>query len=688
MGVSVEEDGCNFAIWAGAADIVDVCLFDAEDNNKVLERWRLTRRTEDKNNIFCGHIPDMKIGDAYGLRVGGDNYNKLLMDPYARAFSGKFNAVDTGSDSLYSDNHEKDSAPYMPRCVVIDESYDWGNGKRPNIPKNKVVLYEGHVKGLTNLLDEIPENIRGTYAGIASEPFIKYLQELGVNTLELLPIQQFVSEPQLQEKGLTNYWGYNTLGFFAPHGEYSSSGQNGEQVTEFKDMVKRLHEAGIEVIIDVVYNHTPEGSENGPTLMFKGLDEKEIYHLSNNQYCNYSGCGNTLNASSDTGLNIILESLHYWAKVMGVDGFRFDLASALAREQPNGQINMNGRFMYALQNDPVLSKLKNKVEPWDCSSDNSGEFGDIQQWNGRFRDTMRDFWLKNGNSGEFAASLSANLVDGHLPVEKTINYITAHDGFTSHDLVSYNSKHNYDNKECGNDGTNDNRSFNFGLEGQTDNGEVNMLRLRTARSMILSLLVAAGTPMLSHGDEILRTQKGNNNAYCQDNETTWMNWTFSEDQKKHHDFVANVIHFCMNHPTLTRSSSFTGQPVLGPGTESDIAWIRRDGHEFNNNDEAWKRKSVLGMYMSGIALKDISHPETVDDDCLIFYVNGTHNDKEVCLPKLRPYAGDYKIAIDSASGEVLLDGNEKPIIADKFVLKALSAVVLKRTSSHLQSSAN
>jgi len=683
MGVSVEENGCNFAIWAGDADILDVCLFDTEDSNKVLERWRLTRHSEDKNNIFCGRIPGMGIGDAYGLRVGGENYNKLLMDPYAKAFSGKFNAVDIDSDSLYSNNHDKDSAPYMPRCIVANESYDWGNDKRPNHPKNKRVIYEGHIKDQTYLLDEIPENLRGTYAGIASEPFIKYLKELGITTIELLPVQQFVSEPQLQEKGLTNHWGYSTLGFFAPHGEYSSSGQNGEQVAEFKDMIKRLHAADIEVIMDVEYNHTPEGSEEGPTLMFKGLDEKEMYHLSNGHHCNYSGCGNTLNASSDTGLKFILDSLHYWAEEMHVDGFRFDLASSLAREQPDAQVNMKSRLMNALKNDPILKELIIIVEPWDCSSVNSGEFGKIQQWNGRFRDVARDFWLNNGNSGEFAAALSASLVYG-ITVEETINFLTSHDGLTLHDLVSFIRSHNDKNGENGNDGTKDNKSNNFGVEGSTDNEEINNLRLQAELCMLLSLFIASGTPMLSHGDEIMKTQDGNNNSYCQDNETNWIDWNFSEKQKKLHKFVSNVIHFCMSHSTLTRFTPFTGQPVLGPGTESDVAWFRSDGHEFTNNDEAWKRKSVMGMYMSGIALKDISRPETVvDDDSFIFYVNSTQNDQEICLPKLRPYAGDYVTVINTTTGEVYLDGKGNPISDGKIPSKAMSAFLLKRTSSYL-----
>lgn len=698
MGISLEKNGCNFAIWAGTADIVDVCLFDSKDHNKAIERWRLAKTDKEKSGIFCGFIPNMKVGDLYGLRAHGEwspvdqkiyNYNKLLIDPYARAITGNFSStVDGQSDTCvyeqvdscrnYVSQNNEDSAPYVPRCIVVDESYDWGNDKKPRISKGKTVLYEGHVKGITKLFNDIPEQERGKFTGVASKPFIEHLKKLGVTTLELMPVQHFVSEPHLQKKGLTNYWGYNTLGFFAPHADYAIDSQHGEQVKEFKDMVKSLHESNIEVILDVVYNHTPEGGESGPTLMFKGLDERELYHFDNNKkLSNYSGCGNTVNASSDAGLNFILESLHYWAEDMHVDGFRFDLATILAREQPNGDINMHGRFMNALQNDPVLNKLKIIAEPWDCAGYELGEFDNVwSEWNDKFRDSMRDYWIGDGNLGEFASKLAGSFSAG-----KVVNFITAHDGFTLNDLVSYSCKHNLDNCENGNDGTDNNRSFNFGHEGSTDNAGINERRIRVMRSMLLSMFIAAGTPMLSHGDEIMRTQNGNNNAYCQDSETSWMHWDLLKDQQKFFDYVSDIIHFRKAHPVFGKTSGFTGNPVLGSGSEADVAWFRGDGHQFEYNDNAWQYKGTIGMYMSGIALNSTVQLKT--DYSFLYYANGTHEDQEIYLPKQRPYAGNYEVIIDSSTGEVLPVDYGKIIETNRFVIKALSAVVLKRTSSHL-----
>ena len=618
MGVNIEGSGCNVAIWAGTAEIVDVCIFDEEDHNQTLERWRLTKDTENKNGVFCGFVPGMKVGDIYGLRVHGEwnpthqkmyDYSKLLVDPYAKAITGAF---DISANEYLKNNLDNlsarrgvDSSSCVPRCVVVDESYDWGNDKRPDIPRGEAIIYEGHVKDMTYLHPDVPENKRGTYAGVASKPFINHLKTLGITTLELMPVQHFVSEPFLQSQEKKNHWGYNTLGFFAPHAEYSSSGKQGEQVTEFKDMIKSLHDAGIEVILDVEYNHTPEGSEGGPTLIFKGLGEHDFYHFSEDgKHCNYSGCGNTLNASSDAGLNFIISSLRYWAEEMHIDGLRFDLATILAREA-NGSIDMNGRFMTAIQNDPILSKLKLIVEPWDGGGGYKlGEFSNIwQEWNGKFRDAVRDYWLGNGTPGSLASSLAG----GFIPAYKSINFTNCHDGFTMNDVVSYNKKQNIDG------GTDDNRSFNFGCEGPTNNSEIKDLRARAMRNMALTAVVSAGTPMFSHGDEIMRTQNGDNNTYCQDNEISWMHYDQSEEKRNFFKFVAGVIHFRKKNHLFAKISEFTN--YRGAKPETNTAWLKSDGYEFEYNDMAWKdKKAVLGMFLSDLAL----------NNHLLYYANGSN----------------------------------------------------------------
>ena len=651
MGISVEPNGCNVAVQAGTADIVDICIYDNEDHNKAIERRRLTKEGG-KDGVFCGFVPDMKVGDIYGIRADGEwdpanqkyyNYNNLLIDPYAKAITGSFDAI---ANKYLS---KGDSAPYVPRCVVVDEYFDWGDDKKPNIPKERAIITEGHVKGMTKLRDDIPENQRGTYAGVASEIFIKHLKKVGYTTLELLPVQHFLTETHLQEKGLTNYWGYNTIGFFAPHAEYSSSGQNGEQVNEFKEMVKKLHQAGIEVLLDVVYNHTPEGSEEGPILSFKGLNN-DLYHFDENgKHCNYSGCGNTINASSDAGFDLILESLRYWSEDMHVDGFRFDLAPALAREQPYGNVNMDGRLMKAIQKMGEKKNLKIIVEPWDCETFRLGEFNKgWQEWNSRHRDTKRDFLRGEGNLGDYAGSHIDN---------RGINYLNAHDGFPLMDSVSYDNKHNVLNQENNRDGSNDNRSSNFGFEGPTDNKEVNDARQIAIRSALLSLALSRGTPMVPLGDEMMRSQNGNNNAYCQDNETSWINWKLSKEQGELLEYTAEVFKFRNDHPVFTDD-------------EAVVTWFRSDGHKFEHNDNAWKdRKKVLGMLVSEVALNNY----------FLYYANGTREDQEIILPINQPYAGEYVFEIKT-DGEVLSE--DEKIIDTKFVIKALSSALLRRKQKH------
>ncbi|MDK2899234.1 MAG: isoamylase [Patescibacteria group bacterium] len=692
MGVSIEASGCNVAVRAGTAHAVDVCIFDPNDHNKTIGRYRL-KKENNEDEIFCGFIPNMKSGDVYGLRADGRwdpnnnefyNYSKLLIDPYAKAIIGTFDASspnvyeEVNPFRNYIDKIDEDSAPYVPRCVAVDDTDHDGTGDKPNIPISETIIYESNVKDSTYLLDSIPENIRGTYAGMASDKFIDHLKYLGVTTIELLPVQFSVSEPHLQEKGLSNHWGYNTLGFFALNANYSSSSDPNEQIKEFKSMVRELHKNNIEVILDVVYNHTAEGSEHGPTISFRGLNGHDIYHTGyDGKLINCSGCGNTIDASSDTGMHIIMDSLRYFAEEMGVDGFRFDLATVLTREKPNGLINMQSRFMRELQNDPILSKLKLIAEPWDCDSYQHGAFNkDIwNEWSDIFRDTIRKFWLKNISADSLVRSLSEN---GY------INFITAHDGFTLNDLVSYDLKHNLENGEDNNDGSNDNHSFNFWCEGPTDDDKIDTLRKRAMRSMLLSMIVATGVPMLLRGDEIINTQNGNNNAYCQDNETSWINWNLTKDQRSFLDYTSNIIHLRKDHPALSRVSAPTEQPVLGHGTENDVAWFRDDGHQINRDDEYLKYKKVVGMYLSGIAIKSESH-EPVNDDCFLFYVNGTHHDQEITLPSSRPYAGNYSPIIDTSNNEILSEDIERDIEENRFIIKALSAVIFRRRSCHLKS---
>jgi isoamylase len=656
MGISIEDGGCNVSIWAGSADSVEVCIFDKRTTSDILANWQLIRDSN-RNGVFCGFIPDLKPGDIYGIRPIKEYgpQQSVLIDPYAKALTNE----------------------PRPKSIIVDEFYDWENDNKPNIPQNEMIIYEGHVKGLTRKLEKIPENIRGTYAGIASKEFINHLKSLSVTSLELMPVQHFLTESHVQQKGLTDYWGYNTIGFFSPHADYSSSGKNGEQVHEFKDMVKKLHSAGIEVILDVVYNHSAEESDNGPILSFKGLGENEYYHVNNGKHCNYTGCGNTIDVSSDVGLEFILDSLRYWANDMHVDGFRFDLAPSLAREGQNHSVNMNGRFMNAIKNDPIISKLKLIAEPWDCGS---YELGSYQKpwltWNDQFRNSVRDFWRGNGDLGDFAGKLAGSGIPSH-----SVNYVTSHDGLTLNDLVSYEQKYNYANGENNRDGTDDNRSYNFGIEGATDDIEIVKRRIKVAKGLFLSTMLAMGTPMISHGDEMLRTQSGNNNAYCQDNETTWIDWSSSETQNNFLDYVQKVASIRKNNPVFQQSDYFTGQPNSPDSPESDLTWFRDDGLQFEHDDSAWHRKQIIGKYLSGIAIKN-SINETIDGHTFLYYSNGTHSDYEINLPVAKPYAGVYELVVDTSAENI--DQNSVIVVdSEKLVLKSLSSVLLKKIASNI-----
>ena len=663
MGVSLENNGCNIAIWSSSAEDINIQLYDSTDENKITECWRLSKNLNDESNLFSGFIPNMKAGDLYSLNILNNKRNFIdardfsgsyIVDPYARAMTN------TTRNNLHANKTETPSLD-IPKCIVVDENYDWGEDKSPEIPENELVIYEGHVKGTTYLKSDIPENIRGKYSGIASDSFIKHLKKGGFTALQLMPVQHFLSEPHLSQKGLKNYWGYNTIGFFAPHSEYASEGN---QVTEFKDMIKKLHSENIKVIMDVVYNHTPEGSEQGNILSFKGLAEKEMYHLSEDGlHCNYSGCGNTINASSEVGMNFILDSLRYWVEEMHVDGFRFDLATILAREQPTGEINMNSPLMEAIKKDPILKDKILIAEPWDCSDYRLGQFpNDWKEWNDQFRDNIRDFWTGRSNLGKFATHLAC----GNLAPSKSLNFITAHDGLTLADVVSYDTKHNFENGENNRDGTSNNHSYNFGQEGPSDILRIQNERKKAMRNMLLSLFTSPGTPMVSHGDEIMKTQEGNNNAYCQDNEKTWINWDFSEEQTDFYSYVSKLINIRKEHPVLTKIFN----DEIPEENKPIVKWYKSDGREFIYNDIAWNNdQKVFGLSIT----------DTETDDELIYYVNGSNKSQSIESPKNNTLT-DYEILVDTAKNE-LDSKNTINVNFKTFSLNSLSSVLVKRKNT-------
>ena len=564
LGASYDGAGVNFALYSQVAQKVELCLFDEHDAETRIEM------TEQNSYVWHNYIPGLQPGQRYGYRVYGPydpmhglrcNPNKLLLDPYAKAIEGNID----GDESLFSywfkspDDtsamNDLDSAAHTMKSAVINPYFDWGNDQHPYISYHDSVIYEAHVRGMTNLNMDVPPDIRGTYAGLAYPSVIEYLKKLGITAIELMPIHQFVNDSFLQEKGLSNYWGYNTIGFFAPHNAYSSSGERGEQVNEFKSMVKAYHRAGMEVILDVVYNHTAEGNHMGPTLSFKGIDNASYYRLvegDQQHYFDTTGTGNSLLMRSPHALQLITDSLRYWVTEMHVDGFRFDLAATLARQFQ--EVDKLSAFFDIVEQDPIISRVKLIAEPWDLGSGGyqvGGFPSSWSEWNGRYRDTVRDFWRSQPSTlPEFASRLmgSSDLyqVNGRRPVA-SVNFITAHDGFTMNDLVSYNEKHNEANGEGNRDGESNNRSWNCGVEGPTNIPDVNDLRQRQMRNMFATLLFSQGIPMICGGDEVARTQQGNNNAYCQDNAVSWLNWKLLETHKDQVDFVKRLIAFRKSH---------------------------------------------------------------------------------------------------------------------------------------------
>jgi glycogen debranching enzyme GlgX len=621
LGATWSEEATNFAVHAPRATAAFVSLFD-DDGHEV--QFRLT---EQALGIWHGAIPGVPPGTRYGFRIAGPwdpaqglrfNENKLLLDPFAKAVSGDL-TVDPaifgyvlGEPGRMS---ESDSAPYVPLGVVVDDRFDWGDDRPLRYRWRDSVIYELHVKGMTALHDRVPEALRGTYAGLATPPVIDYLKDLGITAVELLPVHQFVSEPAVVERGLTNYWGYNSIGYFAPHNGYAAHGDRGQQVTEFKQMVKAFHEAGLEVILDVVYNHTAEAGPLGPTLSFRGLDDRGFYcrvgdstsAAFQDAYWDVTGCGNTVDASNPFALRLILDSLRYWVTEMHVDGFRFDLMSALTRV--HHRVDMNNHLLMAIGQDPILRHVKLIAEPWDASMDGYrvGEFPPPWvEWNDQYRDEIRDFW-RNHSAGirtvatRLAGSSDLYLDDGRSPYA-SINFVTAHDGFTLRDLVSYERKRNEANGEHNRDGTDNNRSWNHGAEGETDDPALVAVRRRQAANMMATLCLSNGVPMITAGDERGRTQRGNNNAYAQDNEVSWIDWRPDDAWLDVYQITKTALRLRREHPALRQRHWFEGRPTIAGGPK-DLAWLHPSGREMIGDDWHDPNLRAVGMFVSGAPLR-------------------------------------------------------------------------------------
>ena len=665
LGASYDGAGVNFALYSQVAQKVELCLFDEHDVETRIEM------TERNSYVWHNYIPGLHPGQRYGYRVYGPydpvhglrcNPNKLLLDPYAKAIEGNID----GDESLFSywfkspdDNsamNDLDSAAHTMKSAVINPYFDWGNDQHPYISYHDSVIYEAHVRGMTNLNMDVPPDIRGTYAGLAYPSVIEYLKKLGITAIELMPIHQFVNDSFLQEKGLSNYWGYNTIGFFAPHNAYSSSGERGEQVNEFKSMVKAYHRAGMEVILDVVYNHTAEGNHMGPTLSFKGIDNASYYRLvegDQQHYFDTTGPGNSLLMRSPHALQLITDSLRYWVTEMHVDGFRFDLAATLARQFQ--EVDKLSAFFDIVEQDPIISRVKLIAEPWDLGSGGyqvGGFPSSWSEWNGRYRDTVRDFWRSQPSTlPEFASRLmgSSDLyqVNGRRPVA-SVNFITAHDGFTMNDLVSYNEKHNEANGEGNRDGESNNRSWNCGVEGPTNIPDVNDLRQRQMRNMFATLLFSQGIPMICGGDEVARTQQGNNNAYCQDNEISWTNWHLDKGRKELLAFVSKLIHLRLDHPVLHRRRFFTGrEPGDDSNTIPQVEWFDHTGSIMDMDD--WQNTHAFSMmiYLNGSDIPEVDWygNRMVDNDFILIF-NAHYEPIMFTLPDER-YGRKWQLVVDT-----------------------------------------
>ncbi|MEO5695527.1 MAG: glycogen debranching protein GlgX, partial [Burkholderiaceae bacterium] len=654
--------GVNFALFSESAEKVELCLFDPSGRHEV-KRVALREQTD---QIFHGFLPQARPGQLYGYRVHGPyrpkdghrfNANKLLIDPYARSIVGAPRWHDALFGYRVGHGHSdadlgfdrRDSAPYMPRCKVVETAFTWGDDRPPNVPWHETVIYEAHVRGLTMQHPEVPPALRGTYAGLACAPVIDHLKGLGVTTIELMPVHAFIDDRHLVERGLRNYWGYNTIGFFAPDHRYSASGKIGE----FKTMVRTLHAAGIEVLLDVVYNHTAEGNEFGPTLAFRGIDNAAYYRLEPDNprhYQDFTGCGNTLNMQHPRVLQMLMDSLRYWVTEMHVDGFRFDLASALARELH--AVDRLSAFFDILRQDPVLSRVKLIAEPWDLGS-GGYQVGNFPvgwaEWNDKYRDTMRGYWKgEGGGVGEFAQRFtgSSDLYNrsSRRPYA-SVNFIAAHDGFTLADLVSYNEKHNTANGEESRDGHNHNLSWNCGVEGPTDDPQVLALRARQQRNFIATLLLSQGVPMLLAGDEIGRTQQGNNNAYCQDTPISWVDWTETADRRSLLAFTQRLMALRAAHPVFRRRDFFQGRPLHG-STVRDIVWLHPEGTEMGELEWGQEHARALAVFLSGDGLNEVDgRGRAVVDDSFLVLFNADANEVRFVFPA----------ALSLTAGTVLID---------------------------------
>jgi len=685
LGASWDGNGTNFALFSANATKVEVCLFDGD----VERRIELPEYT---NEVFHGYIPDVGPGTFYGYRVHGPyepehghrfNPNKLLLDPYARAHAGALTwdpavfgyQMESGDDTTFD---ERDSAPFVPKCVVVDADFDWkGEPGRTNIPWDQTVIYEAHVKGFTKCHPDVPEHLRGTYAGFGSQPVIDYIAALGVTAVELLPIHTFVNDDFLLDRKLTNYWGYNTIGFFAPDPRYAHDVPN--SLREFKEMVARLHSHGLEVILDVVYNHTAEGNELGPTLSFKGIDNASYYRLPENKrhYINDTGTGNTVNLSHPRVIQMVNDSLRYWAGEMHIDGFRFDLGTILAREV-HGFDEQSG-FLKAVDQDPLLTSVKLIAEPWDCGPGGYQVGGfppGWAEWNDKYRDTLRDYWRGEADVAALAPRLSASAdLFNHQGRRAwaSVNFVTAHDGFTLNDWASYNDKHNEANGEDNKDGSSSNRSWNCGAEGPTDDPEVRKLRERQKRNMLATLLLSQGTPMVLAGDEFGRTQHGNNNAYCQDSEISWVDWNLSDDAKDLLTFTKRLTELRRTYPTLRRSRFLNGvhDPVLDV---CDVVWINANGGPMQDEHWADTAMKCFGMLLDGRAQKT-GIRKHAEDDTVLLVVNSFDGVVDFALPDV-PHGSSWALLIDTnipdgAAGATFTCGTTYQVTARSLLLFGL-----------------
>ncbi|GGM68523.1 glycogen operon protein GlgX homolog [Lentzea pudingi] len=689
LGAGYDGVGTNFALFSEVAEYVELCLFD-DDGTET--RVRLP---EVDGFVHHGYLLGVGPGQRYGYRVHGPhdparglrcNPNKLLIDPYAKAISGGL----AWDEALYGykfgspdERNDADSAPHVSKSVVVNPFFDWTNDRLPKTPYNESVIYEAHVRGLTIDHPEIPPRLRGTYAGLAHPVMIDHLIKVGVTAVELMPVHQFISDHTLAERRLSNYWGYNTIGFFAPHDGYSALPLN--QVQEFKGMVRAMHQAGIEVILDVVYNHTAEGNHLGPTLSMRGIDNESYYRLEDENpqyYTDYTGTGNSLNVRSPHTLQLIMDSLRYWVTEMHVDGFRFDLAATLAREFYD--VDRLATFFEVVQQDPVVSQVKLIAEPWDVGPGGYqvGNFPPLwTEWNGKYRDTVRDFWRgEPATLGEFASRItgSSDLYqdDGRRPYA-SINFVTAHDGFTLNDLVSYNEKHNEANGEDNQDGESHNRSWNCGVEGPTDDEEILALRRRQRRNLMATMLLSQGVPMIVNGDEFGRTQNGNNNAYCQDNEVSWVDWSLLEANAELAEFTSELAKFRKAHPVFRRRRFFAGRPIRKGDELRDIAWFTPAGEEMTEQNWEDDLGKCIVVFLNGEGIPDLdSRGMRVTDDSFLMAFNAHYEDIEVTLPEA-DYGPEWRVVVDTTTGQV--GGNEKPVAASgQLTLTARSLVVLQR----------